>query len=82
METQSNSYKFLEKVADELMDSIHLSPPSIEDGDPYYDFWFGWDKNMSYQLSISDLEIMRERGQPLVDITRDLLSQRSFIPNS
>ena len=75
METQSNSYKFLEKVADELMDSIHLSPPSIEDGDPYYDFWFGWDKNMSYQLSISDLEIMHERGQPLVDITRDILSQ-------
>ena len=75
METQSNSYKFLEKVSDELMDSIHLSPPSIEDGDPYYDFWFGWDKNMSYQLSISDLEIMHERGQPLVDITRDILSQ-------
>ena len=75
METQSNSYKFLEKVADELMDSIHLSPPSIEDGDPYYDFWFGWDKNMSYRLSISDLEIMHERGQPLVDITKDILSQ-------
>ena len=76
METQSNSYKFLEKVSDEMMDNLHLSPPSIEHGDPYYDFWFGWDEgDMSYQISIDDLEKMREGGQPLVDITRDVLNQ-------
>ena len=76
METQSNSYKFLEKVADEMMDNLHLSPPSEEYGDPYYDFWFGWDHgDVSYQISINDLEKMRERGQPLVDITRDFFSQ-------
>ena len=42
----------------------------IEHGDTYYDFWFGWDEGNSvhYQLSIDDLEKMRERGQPLVDI--------------
>lgn len=75
MEKQSNSYKFLEKVADELMDNIQLSPPVVEHGDPYYDFWFGWDNNMTYRLSINDLEKMRERGQPLVEITKDILSQ-------
>ena len=75
MKTQSNSYKFLERVADELMDNIQLSPPVVEHGDPYYDFWFGWDNNMTYRLSINDLEKMRERGQPLVEITKDILSQ-------
>ena len=76
METQSNSYKFLEKVSDEMMDNLHLSPPSIEHGDPYYDFWFGWDEgDMSYQIFIDRLEKMREGGQPLVDITRDVLNQ-------
>ena len=75
METQSNSYKFLEKVADEMMDNIIVSPPEIEYGDPYYDFWFGWDNNMAYRLSINDLEKMRERGQPLVEITKDIVSQ-------
>ena len=75
METQSNSYRFLEKVADEMMDNIQLSPPVVEHGDPYYDFWFGWDNNMTYRLSINDLEKMRERGQPLVEITKDILSQ-------
>ena len=75
MEKQSNSYRFLEKVADEMMDNIQLSPPVVEHGDPYYDFWFGWDNNMTYRLSINDLEKMRERGQPLVEITKDILSQ-------
>ncbi len=75
METQSNSYRFLEKVADEMMDNIQLSPPVVEHGDPYYDFWFGWDNNLAYRLSINDLEKMRERGQPLVEITKDILSQ-------
>ena len=75
MEKQSNSYKFLEKVADELMDNIQLSPPVVEHGDPYYDFWFGWDNNMTYRLSINDLEKMRESGQPLVEITKDIVSQ-------
>lgn len=75
MERQSNSYRFLEKVADELMDNIQLSPPVVEHGDPYYDFWFGWDNNMTYRLSINDLEKMRESGQPLVEITKDIVSQ-------
>ena len=76
MEKQSNSYKFLERVSDEMMDNLHLSPPSIEYGDPYYNFWFGWDEgDIYYQISINDLEKMRERGQPLVDITRDFFSQ-------
>lgn len=76
MEKQSNSYKFLERVSDEMMDNLHLSPPSIEYGDPYYDFWFGWDEgDMSYQISVDSLEKMREGGQPLVDITKDILSQ-------
>ena len=75
MERQSNSYRFLEKVADEMMDNIQLSPPVVEHGDPYYDFWFGWDNNLAYRLSINDLEKMREGGQPLVEITKDILSQ-------
>ena len=76
MKTQSNSYKFLERVADEMMDNLHVSAPSIEHGDPYYDFWFGWDEgDMSYQISIDRLEKMREGGQPLVDITRDVFNQ-------
>ena len=75
MEKQNSSYKFLERVADEMMDNIQLSPPVVEHGDPYYDFWFGWDNNLAYRLSINDLEKMRERGQPLVEITKDILSQ-------
>ena len=77
MEIQSNSYKFLEKVADELMNNIRSSPPDEEHGDTDYDFWFGFDENNSvhYSLSKDNLEKMRERGQPLVDITRDFFSQ-------
>ncbi len=77
METQSNSYKFLEKVADELMNNIYVSPPSFEDGDPYYDFWFGFGDSgdISYQISINDLEKMRESKQPLVELTRDIVRQ-------
>ena len=77
MEIQSNSYKFLEKVADELMNNIRSSPPDEEHGDTDYDFWFGFDENNSvhYSLSKDNLEKMRERGRPLVDITRDFFSQ-------
>lgn len=77
MEIQSNSYKFLEKVADELMNNIRSSPPDEDHGDTDYDFWFGFEENNSvhYSLSKDDLEKMRERGQPLVDITRDFFSQ-------
>ena len=77
METQSNSYKFLERVADELMDKIQLSPPSEEHGDTDYDFWFGFDEKNSvhYSLSKDDLEKIRENFHPLVALTRDMVRQ-------
>ena len=54
METQSNSYKFLEKVADELMNNIQISPPDEEHGDTDYDFWFGFDVNNSVHYRLSE----------------------------
>ena len=77
METQSNSYKFLEKVADELMNNIYVSPPSEEDGDTDYNVWFGFDEKNSvhYSLSKDDLERIRQSYQPLMELTRDIVSQ-------
>ncbi len=80
MEKQSNSYKFLEKVADELMNNIHVSPPDEEHGDTDYDFWFGFDKGndnnyVHYSLSKDDLERMREHYHPLAELTRDMVRQ-------
>ena len=77
MEKQSNSYKFLERVADELMNNIHVSPPDEEHGDTDYDFWFGFGENNSvhYSLSKDDLERMRQSYQPLVELTRDIVRQ-------
>ena len=77
MEKQSNSYKFLEKVADDLMNNIHVSPPDEEHGDTDYDFWFGFDENNSvhYSLSKDDLEKIRENYHPLVALTRDMVRQ-------
>ena len=77
MEKQSNSYKFLDRVADELMNNIQLSPPDEEHGDTDYDFWFGFDENNSvhYSLSKDDLEKIRENYHPLVALTRDMVRQ-------
>ena len=77
MERQSNSYKFLEKVADELMNNIHVTTPDEEHGDTDYDFWFGFDDNNSvhYSLSKDDLERMRQSYQPLVELTRDIVRE-------
>ena len=77
MEKQSNSYKFLEKVADELMNNVQLSPPDEEHGDTDYDFWFGFDVNNSvhYRLSEDDLEKIRENFHPLVALTKDMVRQ-------
>lgn len=77
MEKQSNSYKFLDRVADELMNNIKLSPPDEEHGDTDYDFWFGFDGNNSvhYSLSKDDLEKIRENFHPLVALTRDIIQQ-------
>tara|TARA_B100001769_G_C22110648_1_gene600730 strand:- start:572 stop:2710 length:2139 start_codon:yes stop_codon:yes gene_type:complete len=77
MEKQPNSYKFLERVANELMNNIHVSPPDEEHGDTDYDFWFGFDENNSihYSLSKDDIEKIRENYQPLVALTRDMVRQ-------
>ena len=77
MEKQSNSYKFLERVSDELMNNIHVSPPDEEHGDTDYDFWFGFDGDNSvhYSLSKDDLEKIRENFHPLVALTRDIIQQ-------
>ena len=77
MEKQSNSYKFLDRVADELMSNIQLSPPDEEHGDTDYDFWFGFDVNNSvhYSLSKDDVEKIREDFHPLVALTRDIIRQ-------
>ena len=77
MKTQSNSYKFLEKVADELMNNIYVSPPDEEHGDTDYNVWFGFDEKNSvhYSLSKDDLEEMRESKQPLVELTRDIVRE-------
>lgn len=79
MEKQSNSYKFLESVADELMNNIHVSPPDEEQGDTDYDFWFGFDKSndnhVHYSISKDDLERIRENFHPLVALTRDIVRQ-------
>ena len=80
METQSNSYKFLEKVADELMNNIQVYPPDEEHGGTDYDFWFGFGGNnlnnyVHYNISKNDLERMRDSYQPLVELTRDIVRQ-------
>ena len=79
METQSNSYKFLEKVADELMVNLIWDPPDEEHDDIFWDFWFGFsnsnDGDIHYQLSKFDLEKMRDSKQPLVELTRDIVRQ-------
>ena len=77
--THMNSYKFLERVADELMNNIHVSPPDEEHGDIFWDFWFGFDKSndndIHYQISKYDVEKMRDSHQPLVELTRDIIRQ-------
>jgi len=75
--TQMNSYKFLERVADELMNNIHVSPPDEEHGDVYWDFWFGFGDSgdIHYQLSKDEVEKMRDSYQPLIELTRDIVRQ-------
>ena len=78
MKTQTNTYKFLEKVANRMMSNLQVSPPVVEHGDPYYDFFIseaGKGVVLEYQLSINDLEKMRESGQPLVELTKDIVRQ-------
>jgi len=77
MEKQSNSYKFLERVADELMNNLQVSPPDEEHDDIFWDFWFGFGDSgdIHYQLSKFDVEKMRESKQPLVELTRDIVRQ-------
>ena len=74
MEKQPNSYKFLERVANELMNNLHVSPPDEEHGDIFWDFWFGFGDSgdIHYQLSKDDVERMRDSYQPSVELTRDI----------
>ena len=77
MKKQNSSYKFLEKVANKLMDNIHVSPPDEEHGDVYWDFWFGFGDSgdIHYQLSKDEVEKMRDSYQPLIELTRDIVRQ-------
>ena len=73
----TRTYKFLNKVADDMMSNLRVSPPDEEHGDTDYDFWFGFDVNNSvhYSLSEDDLEKIRENYHPLVALTRDMVRQ-------
>lgn len=70
-------YKFYDKVSDKLMNNLNVSPPDEEHGDIYWDFWFGFDDSgdIHYRLSKGDVEKIRKRHNPIVELTRDIITQ-------